>query len=79
MGGGQSNILQALQQIEMGYKMLASALPSLAPIAAEGISKLRVAVPGAMSAGANAQGNGSMQGDIPPSAGPQQLPSPPAQ
>ena len=78
MGGGQSNILQALQQIEMGYKMLASALPSLAPIAAEGISKLRVAVPGAMSAGAT-QGNGSMQGDVPPSAGPQQLPSPPAQ
>lgn len=44
--------MDAIRQIETGYKQLASVMPSLAPVAAEAISKLRVAVPSAMSAGA---------------------------
>jgi len=44
--------MDAIRQIETGYQSLAQAMPSLAPVAAEAISKLRVAVPSAMSAGA---------------------------
>lgn len=71
-------MMQAVTQIEQGYKMLASQLPSLAPIAADAISKLRIAIPNAIGAGA---GQGQPQGQ--PQGGPSgdsgQLPPPPPQ
>lgn len=76
--GGLPGMMQAMQQIEQGYQMLVSALPSLAPIAAEGISKLRMAIPNAV--GAVAQGPGAPGGGVAPPAGSAQtLPAPPAE
>jgi len=72
LSGGMPSFMQFVQQIEDGYKKLALALPSLAPIAAEGISKLRMAVPSAMDAGAGAQAPTS-----PAITGSGYLPSPP--
>lgn len=71
--GGLPGMMQALQQIEGGYKMLAQMLPSMAPIAAEAISKLRMAIPNAIGAGAG------QAGAAPQGAPGQQLPPPPPQ
>jgi len=56
--------------IEAGYKMLVDSLPSLAPLAADAVSKLRIAIPNAVGAGAGQNG--------PQSSGPS-LPPPPSQ
>ena len=50
--GGMPAMMQSIQQIEMGAKTLVTQLPSLAPLVADFISKLRVAVPNAVGAGA---------------------------
>ncbi len=74
--GGLPGMMQAMQQIEAGYQALVAALPSLAPVAAEGISKLRMAIPNAVGAVAQAPGapGGGMQ---PPAGGAPGLPAPP--
>lgn len=56
--------MDAIRSIESGYQQLAQVMPSLAPVAAEAISKLRVAVPSALSAGAGSAPAG--QGGMPP-------------
>ena len=74
--GGLPEMMQAVQGIEAGYKMLVTILPSLAPIAAEAVSKLRVAVPNAVGAAAGQGGApqpGQQAGGAPP------LPAPPMQ
>jgi hypothetical protein len=65
-------MMSAVQQIEAGYKALATMLPSMAPIAADAISKLRLAIPNAVGAGAGSGGAGQ-------AAPGQGLPSPPMQ
>lgn len=72
---GISPVMDAIRQIETGYQSLAQILPSLAPVAAEAISKLRVAVPSAMSAGAGSAPAGP-GGMMPPQ--PVDASSPPA-
>lgn len=69
--GGLPGMMGAVQQIEAGYKALATMLPSMAPIAAEAISKLRLAIPNAVGAAAGPQGAGQM------AAPGQGLPTPP--
>lgn len=49
---GISPVMDAIRKVETGFQALAQLMPSLAPLAAEAISKLRVAVPSALSAGA---------------------------
>lgn len=53
--GGLPGMYQSMQQIEAGLQQLAQQLPSLAPMCAGIVSQLRMAVPGAMSAGASGQ------------------------
>lgn len=74
-GGGLPAIMTAMKQIEMGYQTLAQSLPSLAPLAADAITKLRTALPQAAGAGAGPQSGGqpSPQGQ----GGPPGLQSPP--
>lgn len=50
--GGGSPILDAIKKIESGYQELVQLLPSIAPVAAEAISKLRIVMPSAAGAGA---------------------------
>lgn len=75
-GGGLPAIVLAMKQIETGYQTLAQSLPSLAPLAADAITKLRTALP--QAAGANA---GQQPGQSPSpqgqGGGPPGLPSPP--
>lgn len=61
-GGGLPTIMAATKQVETGLQALVTVLPSIGDLASDIISKLRMAIPNAMSAGA-AQG--------PPSPGPQ--------
>lgn len=60
--GGLPAMQKAQTMIEGGYKMLVDSLPSLAPLAADAVSKLRIAIPNAVGAGAQPgaapQGNG---------------------
>lgn len=63
---GLSPVMDAIRSIESGYQQLAQVMPSLAPVAAEAISKLRVAVPSALSAGAGSAPAGQGQGMPPP-------------
>lgn len=67
-------MMQAIAQTEGGLKSLAIQLPSLAPMIADFISKLRTAVPTAAGSGADSVPPGS-----PAITGGQSLPSPPQQ
>mgnify|MGYP001570169802 len=69
--GGLPGMMQAVQQIEAGYQTLVSMLPSTAPLAAEAISKLRIAIPNAIGAMAQPPGAPPAEG------GAQGLPMPP--
>ena len=72
--GGLPGMMAAMQQIEEGYKTLASVLPSIAPIAADAISKLRMAIPNAIGAGAGPAGaapQGAPGPGLPPPTMPQ--------
>ena len=51
-GGGLPQMMQSMQQVESGLQTLATSLPSLAPMVAEMITRLRTAIPNAV-AGAN--------------------------
>lgn len=79
-------MMQALQQIELGLKTLATSVPSLLPMCAQMISQLRTAVPAAIGAGASNGGPGALPppgpgGTSPAMTGmgqnPQTLPAPP--
>ncbi len=73
--GGLPGMMQSIQQIEAGAQTLTQQLPSLAPLIAEFISKLRMAVPNAIGAGAGQQQPmGAPTSQLPTPAG---LPSPP--
>ena len=69
--GGLPGMMAAVQQIEGGVSMLARSLPSLAPMLSEFVTKLRMAIPNAVGAGAGTSGAGSQ----PASPG---VPPPPA-
>ena len=74
--GGLPGMMQSIQKSEAGLQELAQQLPPLAPLIAEFISKLRMAVPNAIGAGAGMQGPpGAQMGQIP--GGQSGLPSPP--
>lgn len=75
-GGGLPAIMTAMKQIEMGYQTLAQSLPSLAPLAADAITKLRTALPQAAGAGAGQQPGQPPQSPQ-NSGGSPGLPSPP--
>lgn len=68
--------MTAMKQIELGYQMLAQQLPSLAPLVADAITKLRMAIPNAVGAGAGQQAG---KGPQAPNPGMQTSPSPPSQ
>lgn len=73
-------MMQSVQQVEAGVKTLAQALPSLAPMLAEFVGKLRVAIPTAVSATANpggAQGPGPSNPASPDTSAQNGLPAPP--
>lgn len=74
--GGLSGVMQAMQQIESGAQMLVQTLPSVAPVMAEFISKLRMVIPSALGADAGGQGIPGVPG-APAITGGQSLPTPP--
>ena len=77
MAGGLPGLMQGIQQVEAGAQMLASQLPSLTPIIAEFVSKLRMAIPSALGANAG-QGQPPMGQQQPMGGGMPGVPGPPA-
>jgi hypothetical protein len=77
--GGLGGMQAAVQQLEAGYQQLAQMLPSLAPFAADAVSKLRMIIPAALSAGAQGQGQPGQAPSGPDPTAQSSIPPPPGQ
>lgn len=75
--GGLSSMMQAMQQIESGYQLLARQVPSLASICAQHVTALRTALPTALAQSAGVQPGASAGPGMADPMAMQSLPGPP--